>query len=719
MLKKLLSTFLIISLLVNLRATADEGMWIPLLLKDLNYRDMKRMGLQLTAEEIYSINKSSLKDAIVQLGNGCTGVIVSKDGLLLTNHHCAFHYIQSHSTIEHNYLAEGFWAMTREEEFTNEGLSVKFLVRIEDVTDKILSELHDTLTEKERNEKVQKLSDKISKHATKDTYYNAYVKSFFGGNDYYLFVYEIYKDVRLVGAPPSAIGKFGGNTDNWMWPRHTGDFAVFRVYMSPDGKPAKYSADNVPYKSKYHLPVTLNGVKENDFSMILGYAGRTDRYLTSYGVKQAINITNPAIVKIRDKKLSILREEMSKSNNIRLKYSSKYAATSNYWKYFIGQTNGIRRLNVLEKKKALENEFQKWIDEKSERKAKYGNVLNEIEQTFKQLEKYNLVKAYYNEATFRGPDVINFAVKFLPLYELLSKEQVNEDDKNKLIEKLKKETEKFYRDFNLETEKKLFANLLKMFFDDIDKEYHPTIFNDVEEKYKGDFNKFTDIVYRKSIFADKKTVLSFLNNPSFKTLDKDLGFRTMYSIRGNYKKYELISKPIRERLAIGNRTFIQGLREMQSDKIFYPDANSTMRLTYGKVMDYVPRDAVEYDFYTTFKGVVEKEDDMSDEFVVPIKLKELYSKKDYGQYGENQEMKVCFITNNDITGGNSGSPVINGKGELTGLAFDGNWEAMSSDIAFEPDLQRTIIVDIRYVLFIIDKFAGAKHLIEEMTVIDY
>ncbi|MBI5539269.1 MAG: S46 family peptidase [Bacteroidia bacterium] len=695
---------------------ADEGMWL-LTMINKKYDDIKKAGLKLSAEDIYNINHASLKDAIIQFGNGCTGEIVSKQGLILTNHHCGYSAIQAHSTVEHDYLSDGFWAMNLKDELSNPGLTAKFLISIEDVTAKVNAELNDKMTESERADKIKAISKKLEKEATTGTGYVANIRSFFGGNDFYLLKYEIYKDVRLVGAPPSSIGKFGGDTDNWMWPRHTCDFSVFRVYMSPDGKPAEYSDKNIPYVPKHSLPVSIAGVQEGDFTMIMGYPGRTSRYLSSWGVSEAMNVTNPAVVKIRDKKLAILREDMNKSSEIRIKYAAKYAQTANYWKYFIGQTKGLIRLDVLGTKKGIEKKFDTWVNQSQERKDKYGQVLANIEKNYTELKDFNLLRTYMNEAGMRGVDAISFASRFIPLYKILEKDTVRIEEKNKIISDLIEQTLSFYKDYNLETDKKLFSALLKMYYQDIHVDYHPSIFKEVKKYYKEDFNKFTNNAYTTSIFSNRESVLAFLQEPTYKKIDKDLIFETMYSISGGYRKFSSQYEQQQTELEKANRLFIQGLREMETDKVFYPDANSTMRLTYGKALTYSPGDAVEYDLYTTLDGVMQKEDPTVREFTVPSRLKELWKNKDYGRYGENGLMKTCFLSNTDITGGNSGSPVLNSQGELIGIAFDGNWEAMSGDIAFEPALQRTISVDIRYVLFIIDKFAGAKNLVDEMMIV--
>jgi hypothetical protein len=718
MIKHFLSLAAAMLLAFNVWATPDEGMWLPLHIKRLNQADMEKRGLKLTAEEIYSINNSSLKDAVVSLGGFCTAEVVSNQGLLLTNHHCAYDAIQDHSAPENDYLTNGFWAMNREEEKPAQGLTAAFLVRMEDVSSRVLAELSDDMSEMERNARAAVISQQIKKEAEEGTHYNAVVKPFFNGNEYYLFVYETFRDVRLVGAPPSAIGKFGGDTDNWMWPRHTGDFSVLRIYAGKDGKPADYSPENVPLTPRHHLPVSLNGVQAGDFSMILGFPGSTNRYLTSFGVKTLVEQVNPARVKVREKKLNLMKEDMDASDAVRIKYASKYASISNYWKYFIGQIQGLQRLNVKAKKEADEATFTAWVNADPSRKAKYGDALSMIDKAINEQRKYNITMAYLQEAAL-GTEILSFAYGFRELAEVLKGASNNKEAIAAYTAELKEEVEEHFKEYNLPTDKKIFAAMMQMYYNDVPKEQHPDIFKTINSKYKGNFSKYADDVFSKSIFASKEKTLNFLANPSAKVLEKDPAFIAISSFMNNY--FDNILPQTREiamNLDKGNRLYVAGTIEMNPDKKFYPNANSTMRLTYGQVMGYEPRDGVRYLYYTTLEGVMEKADSTSEEFIVPDKLKELYRNKDYGRYGTDSVMHVAFISNTDITGGNSGSPVINGKGQLIGCAFDGNWEAMSGDIAFEPELQRTISVDIRYILFIIDKYAGAGHLVNEMTLVD-
>ena len=718
--KRIFTVVIALSLISASTLKADEGMWLPMLVKRLNIADMQKHGLQLSAEEIYSVNNSSLKDAIVVLNGGsCTAEMISGRGLFLTNHHCAFGVIQDNSAVDHDYLTDGFWAMAMKEELPAKGMTAGFLIEMRDVTDAVLGDISISLRGAERetalNEAIAKAEEEIKGDA--ESHFEVQIKSFFEGNEYYAFVYETFRDVRLVGAPPSSIGKFGGDTDNWMWPRHTGDFSMMRIYSGADGMPADYSEDNIPYQPKHFLPISLSGVQKDDYAMIIGYPGSTDRFLSSFGVEQELTVRQPYTVKVRETRLALMKEDMNESAEVRIKYASKYAGVSNYWKYFIGQQRGLKRLKVKEQKQALEDDFQKWVNASEERKEIYGKVLKDWEDGFNESKETSLYRTYLNECVF-GSEALLMAYRTSRLAGALSAETLNQEEVDKQIEAVQKTAEKFYKDYNQPTDQKITAALFKFFSNDIPASLQPQFFKDQVSKNRGDFNRLADKMFAKSIFRSEASFKEFLSSPSAKTLNKDMAFQYMTEFLNHFRSdVAPMMRPPLEKIENSNRLFVHGLREMNKDVNYYPNANSTMRVTYGNVLDYYPADAIYYNFYTTIEGIMEKEDPSNDEFVVPAKLKELYNNKDYGQYGEDGDLIICFLTNTDITGGNSGSPVINGEGELIGCAFDGNWEAMSGDIAFEPKLQRTIAVDIRYVLFIVDKYAGATHLIDEMKLV--
>jgi len=707
MIKKFLLLFSSILVLFSFQVKADEGMWL-LNIIGKRYEQMKAMGLELTPEQLYSLNSSSLKDAVVNFGGFCTGEIISDKGLLLTNHHCGYDRIQMHSTTKKNYLKNGFWAKTMADELPNPGLFVSFLIKIEDVTDS-LSNLKDEALE-------TKIAE-LEENAIGDSHYSAEIKDFFAGNKYYLFIYETYTDVRLVGAPPSSVGKFGGDTDNWMWPRHTGDFSMFRVYTGKDGKPAEYSKDNVPLKPKHFLPVSLDGVKENDFTMVMGYPGSTERYLPSEGVKLLYEESNPARIKLREKRLEIMKAEMDKDEKINLMYSPKYFQISNYYKYFIGQNQGIKNLNVIEEKKQEENDFNQWANTSASTQNEFGGVIQGFSDVYQTYKDVNIPYVYLEEGAF-ATDIILLAYHMAPMYAAL-KAGMKKEQIQGVLDDLKGKVEEHFTDYYAPIDQKILAAMLKSYKEDVNAAYHPPVIQTVQKKYKGDFNKYAAFVFSKSILADKAKTLAFLENPDLKIIEKDPAFDAMLSVLGTFRSTAGAKLGnVYAQLDSLNYLYLKGKLLISPDSTFYPDANFTQRLTYGKVSGYWAKDAVYYNYFTTLKGVIEKENPLSEEFMVEPGIVELYKKRDYGQYANNEgELPVCFISNNDITGGNSGSPVVNSKGHLIGTAFDGNWEAMSGDIEFSPELQRTIITDIRYVLFIIDKYAGAKHLIDEMKLI--
>ena len=705
---------------------ANEGMWLPLLIKRLNHVDMQKCGLQLTAEEIYSVNNSSLKDAIVALGGGfCTGEIISGEGLMLTNHHCGFGTIQANSTTEHDYLTDGFWAMNKEQEIPAD-FGVWFLDRMDDVTDIVLNGVTDEMKEGERTALIQKniAALEAKESAEKGDDFRLQIKSFYYGNEYYMFKYNVFNDVRLVGAPPSSIGKYGGDTDNWMWPRHTGDFSMFRVYANKDNSPAEFAKENVPYKPKHHLPVSIAGVEEGDYAMIMGYPGSTDRYLTSYGVQDAVAVEQPARVLIRRTKLDIMEIGMNKEQKVRIQYASKHARTSNYWKYFVGQSAQLVKNNVYAKKKAIEDSYIKWASADKVRAAKYGNAITLIEEAYNKNNQYTLPNVYFEEAIFQGPDVFSFVMGNLGFRSEMKEALASEDEEK--IEAAKKGIKEaapaYFKDYNQEIDENLLASMLEMFASNVDEKYHPATLTEIKTKYKKNFKAFAKKYYSKSPFSSEEKLNLWLDKFSKKTVEKDPIYNLMNEFIEIYIQQIVMPQQLSaESLAKGMRLFVDGTIQMNKDKAYASDANSTMRVTYGNVLGYDGADAIHYSHITTLEGVMQKEvvtDNQNHEFYVPKKLKDLYNSKDYGQYAmKDGRLPVGFLSNNDITGGNSGSPVINAKGQLIGTAFDGNWEAMSGDIYFEPNIQRTISVDIRYTLFIIDKYAGAGHLVKEMTLV--
>jgi len=708
--KKLIFGLVLLAVTFSNVARADEGMWLPFLL-GRNYEDMKKHGLRLSQEQIYSINKSSLKDAVISFGGFCTGELISDKSLVLTNHHCGYDAIAGASTPEKNYLDNGFWAKNTKEEIPVAGLTATFMIRMEDVSQSILKELNASMTQAERAEKIKKISDILTADAVRGTNYEAFVRDFYDGNEFYLFVKETYKDVRLVGTPPQSAGKFGGDTDNWMWPRHTADFSMFRIYAGSDNKPADFSDNNVPLKPKNSLSISLKGVQPNDYAMIMGFPGRTNRYLTSYGVEQAISLEQPKIVEIRAKKLEIMKKYMDKDVAVRLNYSSKYAQVANYWKYFIGQSEQLKNNKVADKKRLIEADFLKYSAGKSE----YDNVLTDIEGAFKTTNSIIYIKTYQSEFV-RQVDINSLVAIFKAAAD--AEASGNKERAKELLNAAKATSEMLYTERSMDIEMETLSEVLKMYLKDVSASQRMGIAKSLTPE---SVDAFMARVKKYSVFADKKRFEAFMADYSIDKLKKDPLYILVKDLDDAYAA-AMGGKEIKganEKLQRANRAFVKAVREMQPKKIFAPNANSTMRLTYGNILPYTTNEGKPMGYLTDFEGVIAKEDPTNPEFVLDPIMKATFLKKDFGQYADKKtgKLPVNFLSNNDITGGNSGSPVMNANGELIGTAFDGNWEAMSGDIAFEPNLQRTISLDIRYTLWIIDKCYGATNLINEMKLV--
>ena len=692
---------------------AGEGMWIPMLLQ-YNEKEMQEMGMRITADDIYSINHSSLKDAIVLFGGGCTGEIVSDYGLLLTNHHCGYDYIQKHSSVEHDYLTNGFWAMNRGEELPCPGLSVIFLREMRDVTEKILFNITLDMPEDERQATVDKNMKKIIAQVEKETNYKVSIKPFFLGNEYYLLLNEVYTDVRLVGCPPSNIGKFGGDTDNWVWPRHTGDFSVFRVYADKNGRPADYSKDNIPYKPAKHLDISLKGAEEGDFAFVFGYPARTNEYLPAVAVDQEANIIDPIMVDLRGKVLDIYNKYQEQDPKVRIQYASKHASIGNGWKKWMGVTEGINHFHGVEKKRAFEKDFQDWVMQ-SRSRYMYMHLLKDFEQNYKELEPYELAYTYLAEAGLRI-ELVNFAGRFAKLSEVAK--DTPQENIDKMVASLKTASTNFYKDYYDPIDREVAAMLLKEYLKAQPAEFRPSFLNEIK-----DVDDYVDHLFAKSIFTDEAKVNALLDNFKIKDTKKlanDPAMKVYQSLIDFYRNevYDNISS-INDNIDRLRRIYMKGQMEMQTDKRLFPDANFTLRVTYGKVEGFKPKDGMKYKHFTTLEGIMQKENPDIYDYVVEPRLKELYNNKDYGRYADKDgTMHVAFTASVHTTGGNSGSPILNADGQLLGLNFDRCWEGTMSDLIYDPDICRNISVDIRYVLFIIDKFAGAGHLIDEMTIVE-
>lgn len=707
---------LILLLLPLMPVKADEGMWLLPLLEKMNSGKMTELGFQITPQEIFDLNNSSLKDAIVIFGNGCTGEIVSDQGLLFTNHHCGYSAIQQLSSVEHNYLMDGFWAMNTSEELPAEGLTVSFLKEFQDVTPMVDKALRKSKSAEDRTEALKKIEEKLAKKAGCDGHFTVgQLTSFYGGNTYYFIVYKIFRDVRLVGTPPSAIGKFGADTDNWMWPRHTGDFSIFRVYADKDNNPADYSEDNVPYTPDRHLRISLAGYEEGSPAMIMGYPGTTNRFMTASELGETRE-ANEATIKVRTLRQNILMADMEADPGIMIKYANKYAASSNGWKKWIGMNETFAKLGVEERRAVEEKAFTDWVNAGgADRVSKYGKALDNINRAIAGRKAERIIVTYLTESIGRiellqAASVADDIVK--------AAENGNEEEKESKLASAEEKLAAFYKDYSLSTDKKVAVAMIDLYRSSVAPENLPSFYKDIDSLFNGNTGAYVEDLYSRSAFTSMDKVMEAVNS-SAAALAQDPAVLVFKSYQECYKPHAEAFGKYAEMFAQGKKDYIAGTLEMREGEAIYPDANFTMRLTYGTVLPYYPRDAVFYNYYTTLDGVIEKDDPDNWEFQVPEKLKELWANEDYGRYAmENGKMPVAFISNLDITGGNSGSPIMNGRGELIGLAFDGNWESMSGDIIFEPELQRCISVDIRYVLFIIEKFGGATNLIEELDIVE-
>ena len=717
--RKLFIAF-ILSVSFVLKAAADEGMWLPLLLGQQVYNDMVKKGLKLSKEQLYSVNKASLKDAIVIFGNGCTGEIVSNQGLLFTNHHCGYGVIAGASSVEHNYLKDGFYAKNRGEEIPGGNLSVQFLVRIEDVTKQVMDSLKGLSGQDRISRQNQLLANMNARLSDTAKAIETRISPLFKGNQFLAFVYQRYRDVRLVGTPPEALGKFGGDTDNWEWPRHTADFSIFRVYAAPDGSPARFSVNNVPMKPKWHLPVSIKGVKEGDFAMIWGYPGSTNRYESSYGVQLSTDINNPSLVKLRDMRLKYMFEEMKKDPAIKLQLASDYAGIANYWKFYDGETKQLMKYDVYGTKRKTEEAFVKWAQNKPE----YQNIFKDLETAYTAWRPYALHRQYINEGIFGSP-LLAYAASLQQLENILVKPGTSTADIKKAVDAATRSRQTFLAAENKASDQNILGAVLQLYYKDVPQDQHPQgLFNAIKNEYgnldkPATYQKYAEAIFTNTMIFDNAKWDAFVRTPEATVLQQDLAYNLASSFLKNYQsKYAPLFSQFTTKNNEWGRLYLKGVREMNPSMVMYPDATFTMRLSYGKVAPYKPRDAVTYDYVTTMSGMLDKYKPGDYEFDLPADVLAKARAKDFGPYKDarKNDLVTCFISSNDITGGNSGSPVLNGNGELIGLAFDGNYEALSHKLAFDKDLNRTINVDIRFVLWCVDKVGGAKNIINELTI---
>ena len=700
-------------LFIFIQVNAQQGgMWIPSLLKGMNESEMKKLGMKISAEDIYSINHSSLKDAVPQFDGGCTAEVISDKGLILTNHHCGFDAIQNHSSVAHDYLTDGFWAYKMAEELPNKDMVVTFVVRIEDITTKVMEGVTSLSSEQDKQKKIQQNISALTQSLPKESWQENSIKTFFDGNQYLLFVTETYRDIRLVGAPPSCIGKFGSDTDNWVWPRHTGDFSLFRIYADKNNRPADYSVDNVPYKPKYFFPISIKGIKENDFTMVMGYPGRTQEYLPSFAVEQIMNTLNPAKIEVRDAALKVQDGFMRKDNAIKIQYASKYAGIANYWKKWIGETKGLKKSNAIAIKQQFEAAFQEKV-RTAGKEAEYGNLLKDFEKNYSEIKDYALARDLFTEVALRNSELLQNGYRLYQLEQVLKTkgEQAFTDRKNILS----KGIIDFYKDYNVAVDKNVFERLIAIYVKSLPSQFLPNEFKNLN------VSELTNTIYATTKLTKLENFRNLVEGDTKSVIEKinaDKGYQVLKAMADAHTKNVL---PKYDELNLKNsatqRTYMKAILELFPNNRIFPDANSTLRVTYGKVKGYKPNDGITYEPFTYLDGVMEKYVPDDYEFNVPKKLIDLYNTKDYGVYGVKGKMPVAFIATNHTTGGNSGSPALDAEGNLIGLNFDRVWEGTMSDIFYSPEICRNIMVDIRYVLFIVDKYANAENLIKELKII--
>lgn len=717
--KKNLNILFILLFIPLLVLRAEEGMWLPSLVGELRIGDMREKGFRLTADDIYQLNQAAITDAVVSFGGYCTGELISAEGLLITNHHCGLGSIQRHSHLDNNFLDDGFWAMSREEELPNPELYVRFLREVKDVTETVLEGVEEGISEQSREQIINRNIRKLQNEAINGTEWKAVIKSFYYGSEFCMFLYEEFNDVRLVGAPPKSIGNFGGDTDNWIWPRHTGDFSFFRIYADEDNNPATYAADNVPYRPVNFLPVSTSGVHTGDFTMVCGFPGFTDHYLLSSELEMIIRKSLPAKIRIRTERMDVMKYEMDNSKEIQINYAAKYARVTNAWKKWQGVIIGINKAKAIHRKKDYEQKFSEWVSQDPLGRREYENVLDSLESLIHM--ESDLILAYeYQREIFGAIEILGFAGKFMDLIEAFNNREIGEYYLDITIDLIREQAADFFKDYTVAIDREIFKRLLTIYLADLPENYYPEPLRKAKQKYRGNIDKYTARVFDKTIFSCREKILALLEDldqADIKKIENDPAFIMAQACEELTLKIRHSYRNLTDLKNTEYRWYVKGLREMEPDRDFYADANGSMRIAYGQVMDYRPRDAIRYGPVTTMDGIIEKSLLPLSDYNIPEKLRALYERKDFGPYKENGEMPVCFIASNHTSGGNSGSPVLNAEGHLIGINFDRNWEGTMSDYVYDINQCRNIAVDIRYVLFIVDRYAGAGHLIDEMKII--